>query len=108
MQNTEFFEKACSIREEILKSNSPIKEIELNVLSKIVEQVFFVGHIPNHFVFAPYPRHSHTEFFTAVDNVMKLLNLSYVKSKQMISSYTTKNSYQYTMISSADEAKTKK
>lgn len=91
-----FFEKACSLRKEILKSNSEIKDIELQVLSKIIEQIFYNGRLPDFFVLPPYPRHSHTEFFNAADNVFSSLGLSYTKSKQIIATYVTQNNYLYT------------
>ena len=92
----EFFEKACTLRKMISESDSELKDIEINVLSKIVEQVFHNGSMSNFFIFPPYPRRSHSEFFSAVDNVFSSLDLPYTKSKQIISAYVTQNNYLYT------------
>lgn len=91
-----FFEKACLLRKKILESDSELKDIEINVLSKIVEQVFREGTLPDFFVFPPYPRRSHSDFFSAVDNVFSSLDMPYTKSKQIISAYVTQNNYLYT------------
>lgn len=92
-----FFEKACALRKELSDSDSELKDIELHVLSKIVEQTFFAGGIlPDFFALAPYPRCSYSEFFEAVDTVFSRLDLNYTKSKQIISAYVTQNNYLYT------------
>lgn len=91
-----FFRKACFVRSQILSSDSDTKEIELDVLSKVVQQVFFYGDLPNQFILTPYQRHSYTDFFNAVDHVFSSLDISYIKSKQTISAYVTKTQYIYT------------
>ena len=91
-----FFRKACFVRNQILNSDSDTKEIELDVLSKVVQQVFFHGNLPYKFILTPYPRHSYTDFFNAVDYVFSSLDITYVKSKQTISAHVTKTNYIYT------------
>lgn len=92
-----FFDKACALRKELSNSDSELKDIELQVLSQIVEQVFFEGGtLPTSFTLTPYPRRSHSEFFEAVDTVFSHLGFTYTRSRQFIATHTTQNDYLYT------------
>ena len=92
-----FFEKACALRKELSDSDSELKDIELHVLSQIVEQVFFEGGtLPTSFTLTPYPRRSHSEFFESVDIIFSNLGFKYTRSRQFIATHTTQNDYFYT------------
>ncbi len=92
-----FLGQACALRNELSNSDSELKEIELNVLSQIVAQVFSEGGtLPTSFTLTPYPRRSHSEFFESVDIIFSNLGFKYTRSRQFIATHTTQNDYFYT------------
>lgn len=92
-----FFDKAICVRKKILASSSQTQEIELSILSQLVEQEFKAGKIPQTLYFSPSIYCSDKDFSILVKKVLKQVGIcnNYSFIRRNISSGTTNIKYMY-------------